>query len=159
MNFTVTLSDEMHEALAKSAERSRIDTNIHGARIIEDFLLAQNGLVPETTKRDVLLARSLIERAIDKACTIVETDGFVSSITFDAIQSVSADKTWLDDYRTLVRDDPYKTGNPRKQTINQNLGYFIKKALGARSQTQPSGRPINVKVKGSIIQSYTPLMM
>ena len=159
MNLTLTLTDEMQSALQTSAKDAGLDANVHAARIVEDYLLAQDGLVADDTKQDVLLARSLIERAVEEALAIVRANGFASSITFDAIQAVSATDAWLADYRTLVRDDPYKTGNPRKQTINQNLGYYIKKAVGARSQTKADGKAVNAKVKGSIIQSYTPLTM
>lgn len=157
MNITLGISDEIHAALVSSAQEARLELNIHAVRIIEDYLLAQKGLVSDETKRDVLLGRSLIERAVERATELIAANGFSSSITFDAIQAVSADPAWLSDYETLVRDNPYKSGNPRKQTINQNLGYFIKKAVGARSQTSPGGKALNEKVKGSIIQSYTPL--
>ena len=63
------------------------------------------------------------------------------------------------DYTTLVRDNPYKSGNPRKQTINQNLGYYIKRALGGKSVTKSDNKAVNVKVQGAIIQSYTPLKL
>jgi hypothetical protein len=157
MNITLGITEEIHSALASSAQKAGLELNIHAVRIIEDYLLAQKGLVSDEAKRDVLLGRSLIKRAMERATELVAANGFASSITFDAIQSVSADPSWLSDYATLVRDNPYKSGNPRKQTINQNLGYFIKKAVGARSQTNPGGKALNEKVKGSIIQSYTPL--
>jgi hypothetical protein len=125
-------------------------------RIIEDYLI-ERGLLDKETEEDIHLARSLIDRTVERALHLVDSTGFRPSITFDAIQSVSEDPSWISDYATLVRDDPFKTGTPRKQTINQNLGYFIKKALGARSVLNANGKPANVKVKGSIIQSYTPL--
>lgn len=157
MNITLGITDDIHSALVTSAQKAGLEPNIHAVRIIEDYLLSQEGLVSDEAKRDVLLGRSLIARAVERAMAIVAAEGFSSSITFDTIQAVSADPSWLSDYETLVRDNPYKSGNPRKQTINQNLGYFIKKAVGARSQAKPDGKALNVKVQGAIIQSYTPL--
>ncbi|MES2044566.1 MAG: hypothetical protein V4475_11850 [Pseudomonadota bacterium] len=159
MNITLGIADDIHSALIASAQKAGLEPNIHAVRIIEDYLLAQDGLVSDAAKRDVLLGRSLIERAVEQAMALVAAKGFSSSITFDAIQAVSADRDWLSDYEKLVRDNPYKSGNPRKQTINQNLGHFIKKAVGARSQTKPDGKALNLKVQGAIIQSYTPLEM
>ena len=157
VNLTLSFADEIHSALVRGAEAEGFEPSGFAVRIVEDFLLKKDGLLDEQAKADILLGRSLIEQAVDRAMAIVATEGFRSSITFDAIQAVSEDASWLADYRTLVRDDPYKTGNPRKQTINQNLGYFIKKAVGAKSVTKSDNKAVNVKVKGSIIQSYTPL--
>jgi len=159
MNITLGITEDVHSALVASAQKAGLEPNIHAVRIIEDYLLTQEGLVGDVARRDILLSRSLVERAVERAMELVATSGFSSSITFDAIQAVSADRNWLSDYEELVRDNPYKSGNPRKQTINQNLGYFIKKAVGARSRTKTDGKAINVKVQGSIIQSYTPLEM
>lgn len=156
MNITLNITSEVQNALELSAERFGLDANVHAVRIVEDYLLG-NGLLADDVGRDILLSRSLIERVVEKAVGIIASGEFESSITFDAIQMACADDEWLSDYKTLVRDDPFKSGNPRKQVINQNLGYFIKKAVGARSKTKPDGKPMNVKVTGSIIQSYTPL--
>jgi len=154
MKFPLTLSSEFADALHKSAETQKLDPATHATRIIEDFLME---LVSEDAQLAAALERELIKDAVEKAVEIVQTEGFRSSITFDAIQAVSANVDWIEKYRKLVRDDPYKTGNPLKHSINQNLGYYIKKELGAASITNALGRPENIKVKGSIIQSYTPL--
>lgn len=157
MKLALTLTPDFAEALINSAVQANLDPSIHATRIIEDFLMNQPDMVSEDARRDAILARSLIDRAVQKALEIVETQGFRRSITFDTIQAVSAIPDWINDYRLLVRDDPYKTGNPRKHSINQNLGYYIKRELGATSALNAVGKPENIKVKGSIIQSYTPL--
>ena len=157
VNLTLSLVDEVHAALVRGAEAEGLEPSRFAVLILEDHLLKMDGLLDERAKADILLGRSLIEQAVERALAIVAAEGFRNSITFDTIQAVSQDGSWLADYRALVRDDPYKTGNPRKQTINQNLGYFIKKAVGAKSMTKPDNKAVNVKVKGSIIQSYTPL--
>lgn len=157
VNLTLSFADEIHAALVRGAKAEGLEPSGFTVRIVEDYLLGKDGLLDAQAKADILLGRSLIEQAVERAMEIVETEGFRSSITFDAIQAVCKDAAWLADYRALVRDDPYKTGNPRKQTINQNLGYFIKKAVGAKSVTNSDNKTVNVKVKGSIIQSYTPL--
>lgn len=155
-NLNVTLSAPVQAVLENQASASNLRASDYATRLIEDRL-AELGLLDEETTADISLARSLIDRATEEARRLVDEEGFRSSITFDTIQSVTADPQWLRDYAKLVRDDPFKTGSPLKQTINQNLGYFIKKVLGAKSVEGPNGRPANVKVKGSIIQSYTPL--
>jgi hypothetical protein len=146
-------------ALQESAAAAGMDEGIHAVRIIEDYLLSQGSLIDQDVRHDILTSRSLISRAVDAALAITQSGYSGSDITIKAIQAVSADESWLADYRSLVRDDPYKTGNPRKQTINQNLGYFIKKAVGGRSVLADNGKAANVKVVGSIIQSYTPLIL
>jgi hypothetical protein len=155
-NLTLSFSNEVHAALLADAKKQGFDVGIYAVRIIENHLLQVPGLLNHDTRTSISLARELIEQAVATAKDLVHQKGFSPSITFDAIQTVSADKQWLQNYADLVGDDPYKTGNPRKQTINQDLGYFIKKSLDARS-VKVNGKPRNVKVKGSIIQSYTEL--
>lgn len=155
-NLSVPLSTAVFTALEEHASASNLAASDYATRLIEDHL-ATRGLLDDEVTEEITLARSLVDRAMQEALKIVGAGEFRSSITFDTIQSVTADPEWLGDYAKLIRDDPFKTGSPRKQTINQNLGYFIKKALAAKSVVGPNGRPANVKVKGSIIQSYTPL--
>lgn len=155
-NISIPLSDRIIIALEKEASASSLKAADYATRIIEDHI-ASRGLLNETETETIELTRSLVDRAIREAIRLVATEGFRQSITFDTIQSVSADEDWLRDYAKLVGDNPFKTGSPAKQSINQNLGSFIKKALGAHSVEGENGRPKNVKVTGSIIQSYTPL--
>lgn len=157
-SISLSLSSPVHAALEANASGAHMRASDRAVRIIEDYLI-NHGLLDNEAEGDIHLARSLIDRAVERALSLVESGGLCASITFDAIQSVSADPDWLRDYAALVRDDPYKTGSPRKQTINQNLGYFIKKALRARSVMLTNGKPSNIKVKGSIIQSHTPLKL
>lgn len=154
--LALSLTDAVLSGLSAEATASGMRVTDCAQRILEDHLI-EHGRLGEEDERDIQLSRSLVSRAVDAARMIVETEGFRPSITFDAIQAVSEDPDWLRDYGTLIRDNPFKTGSPRKQTINQNLGYYIKKALGAHSVTLGDKKPKNVKVKGSIIQSYTEL--
>ena len=154
-NIALKLTGERRAAFAQDAENKKLDESTHATRIVEDYML-KSGLLGPEDQRDIPLERRLIEAAADKAEELAR-EGFGPSITYDAIEVVSADPKWIADYEVLVRDNPYKHGNPRKQTINQNLGYYIKKRLRAKSVTKPDGKPVNVKVNSSIIQSYTPL--
>jgi hypothetical protein len=154
-NFNVPLSQDVLTIVEHEAQKRKLRSSDFASRLIEDRLKELN-LLTDDLAADIDLARSLLDRAIQEAMRIVSEEEFRSSITFDTIQSLSNDADWLGDYAKLVRDDPYKTGNPLKQTINQNLGYYIKKTVGAKSMLA-DGKPVNVKVKGSIIQSYTRL--
>ncbi len=143
--INLSLSDAVHKGLEADARASNLKASDQAMRIIEDHLAAK-GLLEPDVKAEITLSRSLVDRAIEEALAIKEREGFRSSITYDAIQAVSGKPDWLKDYEKLVGDNPFKAGNPRKQTINQNLGYFIKKALGADSLLNANGRPANVKV-------------
>lgn len=154
--LTLSLSEAVLSGVEAEAAASGLRATDCAQRILENYLIEHRRL-GEEDERDIKLSRSLVSRAVDAARRLVERDGFQPSITYDTIQLVSQDPEWLRDYETLIRDNPFKTGCPRKQTINQNLGYYIKKALGAESVELAPKKPKNVKVKGSIIQSYTEL--
>ena len=155
-NIALKLTPERRAAFAADAAKHKLDESSHATRIIEKYMLGEEGLLGADDKRDIPLEHRLIDQAADKAEDLW-AKGAPASVTYNAIEAVAADPTWIAEYEVLVRDNPYKHGNPRKQTINQNLGYYIKKRLRAKSVTKPDGKPVNVKVNSSIIQSYTPL--
>lgn len=153
--ITCTFSDTIKTAIdAAAAQRNLAPKDLIG-RLTEDYLAA-NKFLDATTESDIKLSRELLDEAVAKALHIRETEGFSRDITYKTISQLCEDTHWIEKYTQLVKANPYKHGNREKVTINQNLGYYIKRALGAQSEMK-NGRPVNEKVTGSIIQSYTPL--
>jgi hypothetical protein len=56
---------------------------------------------------------------------------------------------------SYVRENLYKHGNPRKNSINKEIGSCIRKAIGGQVTKSSDGKPIKIPVLGSVIQSYT----
>lgn len=156
VQIPVSVNEPVHAAISDLAAQHKRSVPEQAQYILEDYLI-QHGHLHQKDERDIALMRSLVDQVVDAAHAIVAESGFTSSITKDAIARCIDDPQWLSDYREFVRDDPFKTGVARKQSINANFGYRIKRTLGAESVMASVKRAANEKVLGSVIQSYTPL--
>ncbi len=81
---------------------------------------------------------------------------FSRAITVETFQDCAKDPVWAADYRTYVKDDIFKHGNPLKG-INREIGFRIRAAIGGHVETGADGKPVLEKVLGEVIQSYTPM--
>lgn len=153
---TLTLLETIYRALKKSAEKRGVEPN----ELIVDLIVAEtikDGTLDDYTKTRYQLGRSLVERVVDTARQLCRDGKFSESINLDVIHLCTMDKAWAADYRTYVEDDIFKHGNPLK-VINREFGFRIRAAIGGKVKKGPDGKPLNVKVAGEIIQSYTPMV-
>jgi hypothetical protein len=153
--ISLSILSPVYEALELEARDQTLDVVDLAERILEEHALA-GSFMNADDKGDVRMYRSLIQRVINAASSLVEKDGFCDSITADTVAFCMTNAEWRADYSKYIGGDAYKNGNPKKQNINPSFGYWIKKTLGAKSKMK-NGKPENRKVLGSIIQSYTPL--
>ncbi|WP_439601848.1 hypothetical protein [Devosia sp.] len=106
---------------------------------------------------DYRLLDSLVKRASVEAQRMCRNGEFGSDITLRVLTRCMSDAGWARDYETYVRDNPFKSGNPRKGIINKELGFAIREAINGTTIKTADGKNAKVSVSGSIIQSYTPM--
>ena len=140
--------------LAAKAERMEPTEIIQRATIRS---LIASGYIKEEDADRIKLFWHLVDQTVAAAQDICRKGGFSSSITLDAIHQCMADPAWLDGYKTYVRDDIFKNGNPEKGPINREIGFRIRAGIEGVTERGPDGKAKTVKVLGEIIQSYTPM--
>lgn len=138
VRISLRLDAAIYTALEKEAlaERREVPEHIH--RLLAKYVIDQQ-LLDAKKAAEYQLMWSLVERAVELARKIYRDGGFASDITYRTIQACMADEQWAQDYEKYVGDNPYKHGNPRKTPINQEIGYQIRKSIGAsllRRQTE-----------------------
>ena len=157
--FAYSLNPEFASALVEAATAKGVTASALTAEVVENFLL-EGGFVEPAAAADLLLLRALRDDAIDKLHHLVSTEGFSADITRRTFQACQDDAAWLANYRTYVRDDPYRTGNPRKTNANQTIGSRIKSELQAVDVIDEFGKPARGRAPvGMIIQTYQMLQM
>ena len=150
---TLTLLVPLYEALKRSGKKQGLEPNETIVNLIAEFT-TRDGTLDDYTAKRFAMSQKLINEVIDVAQRRCQQGKFTPAITLDAIQECTADRAWADMYREYVEDDIYKHGNPLK-AINREFGFRIRAAIGGTVQKDTEGKPINVKVAGEIIQSYT----
>ena len=157
VKFTVSLQGGLHSGLATWARAEGMTLN----DLIRDQLTqaAENaGFLPQTEIEMMKLYRELSVQVADAAEEIVSEMGICPpDITAKAIHRCQNDPAWLAGYATCVQGDPFAPSNEYKRNLNPNLGYRVKKRLGASNCLNANGKDQIVKVKDLVIQSYTAL--
>lgn len=154
MKLSIRLDRPVYDAIAKEAKAADRTITEVVQSVLAEHACDVGSLDPKVID-DYRLMWGLIDEAVKKAHHIVQSQGLSSDITYKAIRACEADESWIKRYEKYVRDNPFKHGNPRKGTINKELGFRIVAGLGAFAAKKPDGKPVKVPVNGSIIQSYT----
>jgi len=156
VKLSLRVDGPIYAALQQDARSEKREVTEHIQRILAEFVIAKKLLDAEKAK-EYQLMWSLVARAVEAAQLICRNGEFGSNITYKAIQACMADKSWASDYEKYVQDNPYKHGNPRKGTINKEIGFRIREGIDGQVIKTSDGKPAKVTVTGSIIQSYTPM--
>lgn len=154
---SVVLTDPIRGALTREAEDLGRDLPEHLQRVLAEHVL-RNKLIPDDEAQRLRKLWSMTERVGEEAKKICRDGGFTSGITLSAIHACMKDPAWVEDYRTWVKDDIYKHGNPLKKLINPGFGARVKAAIKGRVEKDDENKARTVKVAGEIIQSYTPMI-
>ena len=151
----LSLKIPFYDALSAAAEAKQMGITDFIQRIVEDYVLAK-GLLSEKDASDASIMHWLTDEVRKKAQNICKQGRFSRSITLDTLHACLEDPKWTDAYATYVGGPIHASGNPRKANLNQNLGYWIKRAIGGENELGSNGKTANEKVQNEIIQSYTP---
>ena len=156
IKYTVPFTSPVNAALlaAASAERKEPTEIIQRATI--NYLI-EKGHLPKVEADRIKLFWQLVDQTVEAAQQLCRDGKFAPSITLDAIRVCMNDPKWVAGYRTYVRDDIYKNGNPEKGPINREIGFRIRAGIGGKVQMTAEGKAATAKVLGEIIQSYTPM--
>jgi hypothetical protein len=155
--LSMTIHTPVYEALEKEARNYRRDFYEHIQRILAEHVIETKSL-PEQDAVTIKLTWRLVDQAVDAAKAICREGKFDEDVTLRAIQRAKEDPQWIEAYTAYVRDDIYKSGNPRKGPINREIGFRIREGIGGTVSKGPEGKPTTKKVLGEIIQSYTPMV-
>jgi hypothetical protein len=152
VKMSVTIPSEVHHGLSVQAAAAGRELPEQIQWILTKAALPD--MNPEAAARQESAWR-IVDGAVRAAQSLCREGKFSRSITLDAIRRCKADADWLSDYKAVVGEDIYRTGNPRK-AINREIGFHIRRGIGGTVEMK-GNKPAQEKVLGEIIQSYTPM--
>jgi hypothetical protein len=164
VKFSLSLPHAVYSALEKEAKKAKpAEVKKLDAQEYMRWLLVQHALkgvdLDEKEKVSLKLYWAISDAAAEKALEISNSNGFSPDMTLLVVKACEADPDWMEKYRRYVGGNEFSTDNPRKTSLNQNIGYYVKRAIGAEVDQDSEGRRVVVKVSGHIIKSYTRLRM
>jgi hypothetical protein len=145
----------IYNALLEEAQSQGRAIGDHVQRILTDYVI-KSVLLEEADRLAFNLRISLVDRAVKVAVDIQTVERILRDHIKRSFKACEADDAWLRDYRTFIGGDPFQRDNPRKTSINQEIGMSIRRALGAKVAKR-DGKPIKTPVANSIIRSFTEL--
>ena len=153
IQLSIRLDSKIYAAIRKEALAQGREVGEH----IQSLLVshAVEKLLDPAEGAKYALRESLIASAIETTLRLRHDSGMSCDISNQTFESCRADDRWLTDYAIYVEGDPYAPGNPRKNSLNKEIGFRIRKALDAEVDRDGNGKPITVEVAGSIIRRYT----
>ena len=148
---TFVMETEVRKYINGEAKAAGMDLAPFIQKLVENYVL-------DTAPSDLPLARRIAaKRAVLDARELEEAGGFDEHFILNVVKKASSDKEFLDSYETAV---DAKTANERQLAraqapINQQMGRLIKRAAGARSKRDESGKILRGQVTGELISTYT----
>lgn len=153
---TFVMETEVRKYINGEAKAAGMDLAPFIQKLVENYVL-------DTAPSDLPLARriaakrAVLDRAVQAARELEEAGGFDEHFILNVVKKASSEKEFLDSYETAV---DAKTANERQLAraqapINQQMGRLIKRAAGARSKRDESGKILRGQVTGELISTYT----
>lgn len=154
--ITVTLQTEVRKFLAAQAKAEGMDMGHFMQKLAENHILdtapAEDPLAAQIAAR-----RGVIDHVIKLAQSMDAEGGFDENFILNVMKRAHADADFAKMYATAVAEDADRPKQSSRAgvALNQQLGRLIKRAVGAKSKRDETGKIMRAQVKDEVITSYT----
>ena len=153
--FTVVLEPAVRRLAAAKAKKSGLDMNHFVQKLIEDHLI-------DTAEEDnpvvarLRAKRAVLSRVVELAQKLDAEGKFDEEFILTVVREAEKDAEFAALYATATgADETGKAPVKFARAINQQIGRMIKRAVGASSKRNDSGRIARGQVKDALISAYT----
>lgn len=153
---TFSLDPEVRGLVAAEAKKAGLEEGHYLQRAIEAHLL-ETADTGEALAERLHAKRAVIERTVALAKQLDQDGGFDEHFILTVMRTASRDDEFAGLYATAVGATADDASGPdaAKMPLNQQLGRMIKRAVGARSKKNETGRIARAQVSGEAITTYT----
>lgn len=153
---TFSLDPEVRALVAAEAKKAGLDEGHYLQRAIEAHLLetAETG---DALAERLHAKRAVIEKTVALAKQLDQDGGFDEHFILTVMRTAIRDEEFAGLYTTAVGATAQDGAGPdaAKMPLNQQLGRMIKRAVGAKSKMNDTGRIARAQVSGEAITTYT----
>ncbi|CAM5775542.1 hypothetical protein LMIY3S_05076 [Labrys miyagiensis] len=153
----LSINDKVHAALSKEASKFGREPNEYMQSVLTEHVMRQK-LLAATDHKIMQAYLDCVAFAVKVAMRqAFEGKKINPAITQSVAHECAADKVFREKYELYVGGDMFRHGNPRKGTINREIGFRIRAAINGIVKKDANGKAATVKCNGEFIQSYTPM--
>jgi hypothetical protein len=153
---TFSLEPEVRSLIASEAKKAGLDEGHYLQRAIESHLLetAEPG---DALAERLRAKRAVIEKTVALAKQLDAEGGFDEHFILTVMKTAIRDAEFAALYAAAVGATANDSDAPEKakMPLNQQLGRMIKRAVGAKSKKNETGRIARAQVTGEAISTYT----
>lgn len=154
--ITFILETEVRKFMASEARGAGMDIAPFMQKVAENHVMATAPEGHPLAER-LRAKRAVLDRAVALAREIDEAGGFDEHLIRNVMRKAAAEPEFRTLYDRAVNageDDP-KTVARAKVPLNQQLGRLIKRAAGAKSKRDETGKIQRAQVQGEMLSAYT----
>jgi hypothetical protein len=154
--ITFLLETEVRKFVTAEAKAAGMDIAPFMQKIVETHVLA-NAPKDSPLARRLAAKRAVLDHVVALAHQIDSDGGFDEHFILNVTKQASADAGFQSLYATATGADDAddKAAARGRAPINQQLGRLIKRAAGARSKRDTTGKIMRAQVQGELISAYT----
>lgn len=151
---TVILDADVRKFVAHQAEKAEMNIAPFLQKIVENHVLSSAKDGDKTVAR-LKAKRAVLDQALALATKTQAEGGFDEHFILNVMKKASQDAAFKSLYDQAVGADDDKPKRRDRVSLNQQLGRLIKRAAGAKSKRDESGKIMRAQIQGQILTSYT----
>jgi len=153
---TFILETEVRSFMATQAKAAGMDIAPYLQKVIESHVMA-NAADGDPLGERLKAKRAVLDYAVDLARKTDAEGGFDEHFIGNVMKKAAQDEVFRKLYDQAVGEE---TENPKRSArnrvpLNQQLGRLIKRAAGAKSKRDETGKILRAQVQGEILTTYT----
>ncbi len=154
--MTFILETEVRKFMAAEAKAAGMDLAPYLQKVVENHVMA-NAPAGDPLAERLRAKRAVLDYAVDLARKTDEEGAFDEHFIGNVLKKAAQDETFTRLYAqaTGTNDENPKRAARARAPLNQQLGRLIKRAAGARSKRDESGKIMRAQVQGEILSTYT----
>lgn len=151
---TFILEGDVRKFVATQARDAGMDVAPYLVKLVEEQIMAAAPAGDRLGDR-LRAKRAVLDRAVTLARASVEAGEFDQDFILSVMKKASQDAGFKVLYESAVGAKGDRPARSARAALNQQLGRLIKRAAGARSKRDESGKIMRSQVQDEILTSYT----
>jgi len=152
--ITFILDTDVRKFVARQAKEAGMGIAPFMQKIVENHVVASAPAGDQLAER-LKVKRAVLDQAVALATKTQAEGEFDEHFILNVMKKASQNPEFMTLYNQSVGAEGDKSKRRERVSLNQQLGRLIKRAAGAKSKRDSTGKILRAQVQGQILASYT----